>query len=166
MKRLLIVFIVILACHPFYGQEVKSLGRAEFYWLLNGACVSGDVLAVRILLDAGADPSGPTDFKEFVKKQYNGAEPDWHLCCATWNGHTEVVSLLLKAGADPNLAVSEGYTALTIAASKGYTEIARILLDNGADKKYKQGSRTALDIAEACHHLETADVIRSHEKQK
>ena len=86
----------------YRGDHWKSLGPAEFYWLMDRACASGDALGVQFLLKAGADPSGPRDFRVF-RVRHNGFEPEWHLCQAARDGYTDIIRMLLQAGADPNL---------------------------------------------------------------
>ncbi|MCP4373915.1 MAG: hypothetical protein GY797_38300 [Deltaproteobacteria bacterium] len=117
---------------------------------------SGDITAIRKLIDAGADVNvinifGCTplyiasvkDYAKIVKLLLensavvnkaditNGFTP---LHAASGEGHVEVVKLLLEAGADVNKGdIKYGFTPLYIASGKGHTEIVKLLLEAGAD---------------------------------
>jgi ankyrin repeat protein len=55
-------------------------------------------------------------------------EGDWTpLMIASRNGHLEVVKLLVKAGASVRVKLSDGRTALSLAAGKGHADIAALL---------------------------------------
>lgn len=140
----------------------EKLGPAEYYWLMDRACFHGDSISVQMLLDAGADPSGPADYKAFLDKYNRAYEPSWHLCQAADGGHAAVMRLLLEAGANPNLAQGEGVTALTIAAEQGHFEVVQLLLAAGADIQYKTALGTAVELAERNGHSEIAAMIRSY----
>ena len=62
--------------------------------------------------------------------------------------------MLLKSGADPNLAMSDGRTALHVAADNGGVSIIKYLLANGADvmKADNQGETVLHKAAKGCHH--------------
>jgi ankyrin repeat protein len=64
-------------------------------------------------------------------------------------GHGAVVALLLDAGADREAKmISDGYTALMIAAEKGHLDAVKVLLANKADVKAKSiAGWTALHVA-------------------
>ncbi len=48
--------------HPLVAKNTGSIGAAELYWLLNQVSWQGDDLAVQMLLKAGADPDGVSDY--------------------------------------------------------------------------------------------------------
>ena len=128
---------------------INKLAQQSFIGFSTGACYYGDELSVKMLLEAGADPSGIYDYRAFLSKYNKGFEPSLHLCQAAYGGHTDIIRMLLKYGANPNYAEGEGFTALTIAAEKGHIDIVRLLLEAGADKNYKTPNGTAIELAEA-----------------
>jgi ankyrin repeat protein len=145
------------------SKRPKPLGLGEMYWLMDRACYYGDDLGVKMLLDAGADPSGPRGYGVFHHSRYQfGAEPQWHLIQASYAGHPDIVRRLLRAGADPNLPEGEGVTALTVAADHGQTEIVRLLLDAGADKNYKTFEGTATELAQRKGYTEIVKLLGEH----
>lgn len=82
----------------------------------------GNILHVRALLEAGANPN------------YGGARNyDTPLCAASYVYHSDIVKLLLKAGADVNLGNSAGQTPLISSIIGGRTNIVKLLLKAGAD---------------------------------
>ena len=156
------VIIVSLSC----GARTGSIGPAERYWLMNRACWDGDEISVQMLLKAGADPNGVSDFEAFHRSTYQrGYEPSWPINQAAHGGHVGVVRLLLRAGAKVDSPEGEGFTALTLAADRGDLEMVRVLLEAGADRSYR-GSLTGElrstpeEIARRREHREVADAIR------
>lgn len=106
---------------------------------LSGSFVT-PVEAVRVLLDAGADPNVP------------GAEGRTALGVAALLGRQDVVRLLLDRGADPNAAGAKGQTALHAAAEGGHVEIAEALLAKGARVNAADADgRTPLHVASWRH---------------
>jgi len=119
------------------------------------AVMQNDVLEVRRLLEAGADPNEET-FQGFhavffaVMHQNlemlrlmveKGADIDaldrsgsTTLMWAAFNeqGKTEIVSALLELGVDPNIKNKVGETALTWAIRRGPTAVVELLKKNGA----------------------------------
>ncbi len=104
---------------------------------LIAAAESGDLVAVRAALAAGADV-------DRTRERITGwqvGEPlrrvETALYMAARGGHTEIVRTLLEAGADPDIGCTGGGTALITVAGNNLrrdrTEIIRILLDAGAD---------------------------------
>uniref|UniRef100_A0A667ZNA2 Uncharacterized protein n=1 Tax=Myripristis murdjan TaxID=586833 RepID=A0A667ZNA2_9TELE len=93
-------------------------------------------LAVRLLLDAGADVDGCD------------GEGRTALRAAAWGGHEEVLLTLLDHGAQVDKADCEGRTPLIAAAYMGHREAVEILLDHGAEVDLADGDgRTALSVA-------------------
>jgi len=154
----LAIALILGVLAPIFIYAEQKLGPAEFYWLMNRACHHGDLRSVRFLLDAGADPSGPSDYEAF--RIPHGTEPSWHLVSATLGGHTRIVQRLLEAGADPNLAQGEGITVLIVAAEHGHQEIVELVLKAGAEKEFKFLGETAEEIARAKGHANVANLIR------
>jgi len=167
MRRLLLVLIVAVATHSTgCAHRTQSIGRAEFYWLMNRACSWGDKLGVEMLLKAGADPDGVRDYDAFHKSYQRGYEPSWPINQAAYGGHAEVVDLLLRAGARAHLPEGEGQTALTTAAERGHLQVVRLLLAAGVDETYRGPGAggfvgTAEEIARRSGHAEVAETIRS-----
>jgi hypothetical protein len=168
MRRLLLVLIVAVATlSTGCAHGTQSIGRAELYWLMNGACWWGDKIGVEMLLKAGADPDGVRDYDAFHKSPYQrGYEPSWPINRAAYGGHPEVVALLLRAGARAHLPEGEGQTALTTAAERGHMEVVRLLLAAGVDKTYRGPGAggfvgTAEEIARRSGHAEVAETIRN-----
>jgi uncharacterized protein len=92
------------------------------------------------------DPSGPNkpailapgatpaDGKPLTKRSGNPSDFSPFLF-AVRGGQMEVVKALLEAGADPNEALSDGQTALHLAAMNAHYELGVLLMEKGADPK-------------------------------
>ena len=113
-------------------------------------CESGNLEAVRALLEAGADSDFRGDHDSYTA-----------IMSAAKNGHVEVAGLLLAAGADKDSQGGDGYTALGFAAANGHFEIARLLLEAGADMNKRTYHRwyTALMLAAMNGHIEIARLL-------
>jgi ankyrin repeat protein len=98
------------------------------------AAKANDVNVMRLLLDAGADPT--ITLKDRTTTGMVATS-------------LEAIKMLVEHGVDVNAFNTNGQTILHNAAARGSTAIIRYAADQGArlDKKDKQG-RTALDIAQ------------------
>ncbi|CAM9669430.1 unnamed protein product, partial [Hapterophycus canaliculatus] len=85
------------------------------------ACLNGQTLVVRVLLNGKADVS--------IVREHSGFTA---LLFAAYHGHYAVTKMLLDAGANPNYAVPHGSTALHLAAEKGHSKVVRCLIEAGA----------------------------------
>ncbi len=106
---------------------------------LEDAAISGDVAAIKRLLDEGADPDGD--------ESPNSLTP---LFFAAERGHLDAVDLLVDSGADLNALTSRG-SALHIAARRGRTEIVETLLRRGADPNLLGGDLRTRPLHEAAY---------------
>ena len=88
---------------------------------LDTAARIGDVEAVRLLLEVGAEPA--------VVNKYG----DTPLHVAVLHRHAVIVKLFLSRGADPNIRNRHGETPLHDAALIGDGAIVKTLIDAGAD---------------------------------
>jgi ankyrin repeat protein len=98
------------------------------------AALSGDIAAMRLLLEHGADPNLPT---------FAGTTPLMAAAGVNWvvaqtftespEALLEAVKICLEHGADINAANSMGLTALLGAANRGSNDIIRYLAEQGAD---------------------------------
>ena len=84
------------------------------------ACDVGQVDALRLLLEKGADVN---------QADKDGTTP-LHLAC--FKGHVDVARLLLEKGAEVDRAEKQGATPLFIACQEGHVDAARLLLERGA----------------------------------
>jgi cytochrome c len=100
---------------------------------IHDAAKSGDVSALKALLDAGTD----------VNIGDGSGTPLYY---ATTGRHRDAVALLLARGADPNLALTFG-PPLVSAAWKGDVPILKLLLAHGADPNSEFRTQTALHLA-------------------
>lgn len=111
--------------------------------------VSGDVEAVEVLLNAGADPNAKT--KDGLPLVFflcamaaMKAQSDTELS----KTYIDIVLALLKGGAAPDSAGPGGFTALHVAGETGNTKLIRALLDHGATRDLKNvENKTPADIA-------------------
>ena len=110
---------------------------------IHEAATSGDVEAVRRLLDEGTpvDQFDTTD---------NYGRPTTALYRATMAGRVEVVKVLLNAGADPTLRADDSRSVLNplqVAAKFGRADILQMFLDQGADPNAPGKEATPLHLA-------------------
>ena len=90
---------------------------------LHRAVVSGNVMAVRSLLEAGADPDGVNECGRTA------------LLVAVGVGNSEMVQVLISGGADVEKSAKKGrylWTPMVAAASRDDGRVVRLLLDAGA----------------------------------
>jgi ankyrin repeat protein len=113
------------------------------------AAKTGDVAAMQLLLDHGADPRAST--KDGVTTLMAAAGMGWRYgqSQVPESDSLKAVQFCLEHGADVNAVNVTGGTALHGAASHGANDIIRLLVERGAklDVKDKR-NRTPLDIAE------------------
>jgi hypothetical protein len=120
-KRLslpLLLLVVLLFCSLVLAQNPKQ----ELNDQLFEAARKGDAVAVRALLDKGADVNAK--FRYGTTALFKAAE----------RGNTEVVKVLLARGAD--VTVKDTFysaTAITWALSNKHVEVVRSLLEKSAD---------------------------------
>jgi len=115
----------------------------------------GQIEAVRILVDAGAD----------VDEQFdNGITA---LMLMSILRQTETVRVLLEAGADVNATNNaDGETPLIFAVYGGSTETVSLLIESGADVSAidagtgNEDGRTALSYAKEKEHAEITEVLK------
>lgn len=110
--------------------------------------------AIRLLLDAGADPKRPDKRQDPIlhypiKLPMKGSE------------NLAVVKMLVEAGGDIDLADSKGWTPLLLAAKDGRTEILRFLLEMGANPaaEEQRTGRRALQWAAVAGDQEAVDLL-------
>jgi ankyrin repeat protein len=113
------------------------------------ATLGGHVEAVRLLLEAGADPDGELDAEctplmvaskaaiaELLIR--SGADPNrlidgcTPLNAAVHRNSHEVAAMLLAAGAKPDVLTEPHGCALSTAIAKGYLDLGRLLIESGA----------------------------------
>ena len=139
------------------GADAKALSTADGETVLMTAARTGNVEAVRLLLDRGADVN--------ARERYKGQTA---LMWAATERHPAVVKLLLDRGADwkvrsfdretrpPRLSAASsispiprgGFTALLFSAREGDIDTTRAMLDAGVDINYGDvDNTTALVVA-------------------
>ena len=159
---------------------------------LQVAVAKGDMEAIRLLLEHGADVNAPAG-AEFGRTALqaaiaaetpspdivdllllNGADVNappaarggvTALQGAAIRGDIQVVRMLLACEADVNEApaLEEGRTAVEGAAEHGRLDMIRLLLSVGAKADPVSGFLRAIELAEENGHLALADLLREHE---
>lgn len=97
------------------GASVDPYKGQPYYTPLMEAAVAGNAVAVKCLIDLGADLNRQ-DGSGFTA-----------LMQAVWSGNVESVKVLINAGADANQKNNHDDTALDIAQKNGQDEIAQII---------------------------------------
>src|SRR5690606_4013310 len=114
------------------------------------AAESGDIAAMRLLLDYGADPhittfSGTTALMAAAGVNWTVAQT----YTESKDASLEAVRLCLSLGLDVNARNPMGLTALLGAANRGFNDMILLLAENGAQLDVKDAvGRSALDWAE------------------
>lgn len=145
---------------------------------LMAAVISGNVEAVKTLLNSGAapNPSRWIDSFPFVtacRKGYveivreliaAGANVNAGFDClplhtAAGKGHLEIVRLLLEAGADVEGHEEDAWTALMSASSKGHLKVVKLLVEAGANVSAWSQGATPLMLAASGAHPEVYDFL-------
>jgi ankyrin repeat protein len=115
------------------------------------AAKSGDVEAVRILIEHGADPGLTTSRGVNALMLAAGlgtAEQDTTGRYKTEAQAIETIDLLIRSGIEINAVDARGRTALHGAALQGYDDVVQALVDRGADLEVEDNNGfTPLDTA-------------------
>ena len=124
------------------GANVSAVEKWRGQTALMWAAAEGHTDIVKALLAAGADaharakvpappkaPGAPTDGA--VRRRGNGSDFT-PMLFAVREGHIDTVKLFLDGGGDANESLSDGQTALHIAAANANYDIGALLLGRGA----------------------------------
>ena len=118
-------------------------GQTALMW----AAANDNAAVIHVLAEQGADLHARTDNpspspgRTFSSTPATGFTP---LLFAVRGGHLDAVRALLDAGADVNDTVSDGQSALVVAAANANWELAAYLLDRGADPNHAGAGWNAL----------------------
>ena len=140
--------IRVLAAH---GADINARDERNGQTALMWAADKGNANAVHVLLEAGGQLDARTARDEaqsaggyrspFADTSATGFTS---LLFAVRAGHVDAVRVLLDAGADVNDRVSDGQSALVVAAANANWEVADYLLDRGADPNLAEAGWNAL----------------------
>ena len=164
-SRRVLRFLLDSNANPNYIGE-KTRG----YTALNTACQFGKYACATMLIDRGAEVSGPymimsalqsaalgghaNIVKYLVKNERMNVNERNPLYQAVFHGHSSVAKLLVRFGANPNtLTNPDSETLLHLAVKKERKEIVSILLDAGikSDESLTNGKTPLMLAAEADH---------------
>jgi len=112
--RFALITAVLLGCVRPYSEFTPLAYAAR----------SGDVAAIRNLIQKGADPNEPTGGNNWTP-----------LLHAIHTAQIKSIEALLDGGANPNKVAGDGITPLMMAAGYGYTDIVELLLRRGANPR-------------------------------
>jgi ankyrin repeat protein len=155
----------LLAAGADPSARVGSTGQTALMW----AAARNNAAAVRLLVEAGADVNARTGraaapparsqaatAAQALVTNFEGGRSMFNSPPATGftaflfavrSGSIDAVKALLAAGADVNDTLSDGSSAILIAAANAHWELASLLLDRGADPNLAGPGWTALHQA-------------------
>jgi ankyrin repeat protein len=161
----------ILAADPTQLNAKDKLGNTPLHW----AAFHGNLPAVKVLIDAGADVKAKNNYGAYMPGDLAGAigqgagthqDPVWLLqshgvnaadmqngytpldMALFANKHKEIVDLLLEKGADVNAQASSGATPLFFAVLRDQKDDVLTLLAKGANVNLADAyGDTILDVA-------------------
>ncbi len=137
----------LLITHGADANARDARGQTALMW----AAARNNAAAVRVLTEVGADitvrTSNPSN--ERVRGTFNSPPPTGFtaLLFAVRAGSVDAVKALLDAGADVNDKLSDGQSALVVAAANAHWEMMDALLDRGADPNAAAAGWNALHQA-------------------
>ena len=145
------------------GVDLNALGKSSGDRPLQVAVKYGNLEALRLLLDAGADPNGrdwmgDTPLKELAgRKAYDDSLDATNLTAA---------KILLAKGADPSLPSKDTMTPLHLATAQKFFAMVKILVEGGASINAEADETgihglTATLIAEDHDYKEISVYLRS-----
>ena len=135
---------------PPLERSVDSRNATGITPLMNAA-MNGNVQAVKLLIEKGADPSLKDNF-------------GWNsLHFAAAGGDTDIISLIHTQMPDTESLNGEGATPLLVAAYNGKLHAVKWFLERGANAAYEDnGGWNALHSAASSGDPETIDHILTH----
>ena len=168
------IFVILVSAGGFKGE----------WTALHGACITGKLDVIKVLLGQGADVdvrgsgglsalhcaamSGSGEVIDLLldegagvnEKDARGSTP---LHYASRSGHKAAAEVLLKHGANVNCRAHPGITPLHWAVTRGHKDVAELLLANGADVNFRNHvGETPLDVAMSCGHKGIVDLLKHH----
>jgi ankyrin repeat protein len=142
-----------LACLRLLLEHMPNLAEGT---ALAAPISTGDTEAVRLLLEAGADPrrAAPAD----LYGSQHADDPPWPTLYAAVRSHcpAELVELLLERGADPSAPGPDGRSPHRLATGGGESEVAALLRRHGA----RDDAGAAERFLSACLRADRADARR------
>ena len=158
MKKLLL-FICVLGVSQAFSMEPSTeqedqKALAQTWSVFHQACAQGNISAVKLLIEKGAQIVDATTEEE-------GYTP---LHCAAGQGHLNVVKLLIQNGAQIDATIKNNCTTpLSLAAGNGHKEVVKFLLNKGADKSLMSAcGSTPLDLASLFNYEDVVERINSY----
>ena len=124
------------------GLDPNSIHYAGGNSALHNATYSDHALAIKLLLDGGADPNLRMNYRSLVDDHEERG-----VVALMFALSVDAAKTLIDAGADVNVQDDSGITPLMRAAHRGKADIVRLLLDAGADALQRtHHGQNAIDI--------------------
>jgi ankyrin repeat protein len=145
------------------AKGVDANAEDELLTALQHAIINRRISAVKILLNAGADPNKQARLhrrddapliiavqkkderivEDLLSKNVHKSTISYGLSLASENGYTDIAIKLLAKGANPNINDHTGSPVLIDAIKRNDTRMAKILLQSGADPQASEKEEIA-----------------------
>jgi ankyrin repeat protein len=129
--------------------------------VLSAPISTGDIEGVRLLLEAGANPSRPLQ-ADLLGASREGDPPISPVAAAIeCSCSAELIELLLRYGGDPNAPGRDGSSPVHLAMRQGRTEVVELLARSGAHDQVTEVDH----FLAACIHADrrhAQDLLRDH----